>query len=175
MVAGLLALSSQLGGPTTSTQTAGAAATVSRTAVGHGALPAGLAHAIAGALPAVTSWGQLAELTATGGANADAFGISVATSGNAAVVGAYNKNSATGAAYVFVHSGTTWSQQARLMAGDGAAGDQFGYSVAISGTTIVVGAPGKSSGTGAAYVFVHSGTAWSQQARLTAGDGVAGD
>jgi hypothetical protein len=53
---------------------------------------------------------------------------------------------------VFTRSGTTWSQQAELTAADGAAGDQFG-SVAVSGSTAVVGAPDKNSTTGAAYVF----------------------
>jgi hypothetical protein len=57
----------------------------------------------------------------------------VAVAGSIAVVGAYNGNSGTGAAYVFVRSGTKWSQQAELTASDAAAGDQFGYSVAISG------------------------------------------
>ena len=54
---------------------------------------------------------------------------------------------------MFVRSGTAWSQQAELTASDGAANDAFGSSVAISGSTVVVGAPGKNSSTGAAYVF----------------------
>jgi hypothetical protein len=70
-------------------------------------------------------------------------------------------------------------QQAELTAGDAAAGDQFGTAVALSvtssGTTVVVGAQGKDSGTGAAYVFTRSGATWSQQAELTAGDAAAGD
>ncbi|MBZ5511150.1 MAG: FG-GAP repeat protein [Acidobacteriia bacterium] len=68
-------------------------------------------------------------------------------------------------------------QQAKLTASDGAVGDQFGGSVAISGDgdTVVAGAPGVSSGQGAAYVFVKLGTAWAQNAKLTASDGVAGD
>ena len=116
-----------------------------------------------------------ARLTASDHARGDQFGYSAAISGSTAVVGAYAKNSSTGAAYVFVHSGTGWSQQAKLTAPDGAAGDQFGYSAAISGTTAVVGAPGKNSFTGAAYVFVRSGTAWSQQAELTASDAAVND
>jgi hypothetical protein len=85
-----------------------------------------------------------------------------------------------GAAYVFVESGGTWSQQAELTASDGAAYDYFGWSVAVDGSTVVVGAichPGSASscGQGAAYVFVESGGTWSQQAELTASDGVAGD
>jgi hypothetical protein len=72
------------------------------------------------------------------------------------VVGASTKNSYTGAAYVFVGSGTTWTQQAKLTASDGAANDYFGTSVAIYGSTAVVGAPIKpyNSFIGAAYVYV---------------------
>jgi len=100
----------------------------------------------------------------------DHFGASVAISGSTAVVGAFNKNSATGAAYVFARSGTAWSQQAELTAADGAPGDNFGNAIAISGSTAVIGAPGENSYTGAAYVFTRSGTIWSQQAKLTASD-----
>ena len=54
------------------------------------------------------------------------------------------------AAYVFIRSGTTWSQRAKLTA----AAAEFGDSVALCGPTAVVGAPGKNADTGAAYVFV---------------------
>jgi nucleoside-specific outer membrane channel protein Tsx len=118
-----------------------------------------------------TTWSQQAELTASDGTFDDGFGHRVAISGDTVLVGALGKNSATGAAYVFVRSGTTWSQQAELTASDGASGDQFGSSVAISGSTAVVGAPIKKNTIGAAYVFVASGTTWSQQAELTASDG----
>jgi hypothetical protein len=122
-----------------------------------------------------TSWSQQAELIASDGFGSDIFGYRVAISASTVVVGAWNKNSATGAAYVFVQSGTAWSQQAELTASDGVAGDAFGHSVSISGSTVLVGADGKSSNAGAAYVFVRSGTAWGQQAELSASDGVAGD
>ena len=62
------------------------------------------------------------------------------------------------------------SQQAKLTAADGAANDYFGLSVAIYGSTAVVGAPYKNTGT-AAYVFVRSGSAWSQQAELSTASG----
>jgi hypothetical protein len=122
-----------------------------------------------------TTWSQQAILTASDGVAGDNLGISVAVSGSTAVVGAYNKNFTTGAAYVFVRKVTTWSQRAELTASDGAAFDGFGYSVAISGTTALVGAYGNSSSAGAAYVFERSGTTWPQQARLTGSDGVSGD
>jgi len=124
---------------------------------------------------------QQAQLTATGGGTDDVFGSSVAIVGDTAVVGAYGTTIATkayqGAAYVFVRSGTTWSQQAKLTAADGGAEDIFGFSVALSDDTVVVGAPGGDNGDvpGSAYVFTRSGTSWSQQAKLTASDAEAGD
>jgi hypothetical protein len=74
-------------------------------------------------------------------------------SGSTALVGAFGHSSSTGAAYVFSDAGGTWTQQAELTAADAAAGDQFGISVALSGSTALVGAFGHSSSTGAAYVF----------------------
>ena len=132
-----------------------------------------------------------AKLTASDAANGDDLGISVAISGDTVVAGAPNAdvggaNSDHGAAYVFVKQGGGWAdktQDAKLTASDGATGDQLGYSVGISGDTVVAGAPkanfcGASSGLGAAYVFVEPGTSWSdeqQNAELTASDGAAND
>ncbi|BCV07180.1 MAG: hypothetical protein Ct9H90mV1_1520 [Prasinovirus sp.] len=73
-----------------------------------------------------------------------------------------------GAVYVFTGSGSTWTQQVKLMAGDIEAQDWFGWSVSISGNTIVVGANQEGRGgtnAGAAYVFTGSGSTWSQQAK----------
>ncbi|MEN6326080.1 MAG: S-layer homology domain-containing protein [Syntrophomonas sp.] len=118
-----------------------------------------------------TAWSQQAVLTASDGAAGDLFGYSVSISGDYAVVGAYWKNSQQGKAYIFKRDGTAWTQQAVLTASDGAAGDDFGYSVSISGDYAVVGAYGKNS----AYIFNRNGTAWTQQNALTASDGAAGD
>jgi hypothetical protein len=130
-----------------------------------------------------TTWGQEAELTASDGAAADMFGWSIAVDGSTVVMGAphheVGSNAKQGAAYVFVQSGTTWGQGAELTASDGAAGDKFGWSVAVSGGTAVVGAifhtVGSNAGQGAAYVFVQNGGMWSQQAELTASDGATKD
>ena len=86
--------------------------------------------------------------------------------------------STSGAAYVFVRSGDTWNQQAKLLAADGQSSDKFGASVAIDRDTVVVGSAfdddfGSSSGS--AYVFVRSGDAWTQQAKLLASDGFISD
>jgi hypothetical protein len=129
------------------------------------------------------TWTQQAQLTATGGAANDQFGISVALSGDTALVGAWlddvGRNSNQGSAFVFTRSGTTWTQQAQLTASDGAADDVFGFSVALSGDTALVGARGDDLGTnagqGSAYVFTRSGSIWIQQAQLTATGGAAGD
>ena len=127
------------------------------------------------------SWSQQAKLTASDAATEDEFGHSVAISGDTAVVGARNDDDAgynSGSAYVFARSGKTWSQQAKLTAGDAALKDEFGHSVAISVATAVVGAyrdqdAGKDSGS--AYVFARSGTTWSQQQKIKASAGAPGD
>jgi hypothetical protein len=122
-----------------------------------------------------TSWSEQAELTAKDAATGDGFGFSVALSGTTALIGARYKDSSRGAAYMFSLSGTSWSQQAELTAKDAATGDGFGFSVAVSGTTALIGASGNNSATGSAYVFIRSGTTWSQQAELMAKDAATGD
>jgi nucleoside-specific outer membrane channel protein Tsx len=112
-------------------------------------------------------WTQQAVLTASDRAGFDKFGSSVALSGDTALVGAFWKASQTGAAYVFVRNGAVWTQQAKLEASDGALSDHFGVSVALSGDTALVGAYGQANYSGAAYVYVRGGTAWTQQAKLT--------
>ena len=78
--------------------------------------------------------------------------------GDSAIVGARNKNYITGAAYVYIRTGTTWKQEAKLIASDGEPGDQFGLSVSINGGFAVVGAPGSTGATtGAAYVYTRTG------------------
>lgn len=123
-------------------------------------------------------WSQQAKLTANDAAAADHFGASVSISSDTIVVGAYSANVGAGAAYVFVRNGTVWSQQAKLTANDAASSNQLGFSVAISGDTVLAGAilgDGPVSNSGAAYVFVRSGTTWTQQGKLLATDGANGD
>jgi hypothetical protein len=115
-----------------------------------------------------SSWTQQQELTASDTAVGDFYGVSVALSGDTAIVGALGKVAYTGAAYVFLRSGSSWIQQQKLTASDGAPDDSFGGSVALSGDTAIVGARGKASNTGAAYVFTRSGSSWTQQQTLTA-------
>jgi len=128
-----------------------------------------------------STWSQRAKLTASDGAANDRFGWSVSVSGDTALVGAYlddDKGNDSGSAYLFARSGSTWSQQAKLTASDGALKDYFGTSVSVSGGTALVGArqdDDRGSGSGSAYLFVRSGSAWSQQVKLTASDGAAND
>jgi hypothetical protein len=116
---------------------------------------------------------QIAKLLLSGDAG-DKFGSSVALSrdGNTTLVGVpfddVDGKIDQGSAYVFVHSGSGWIQQFKLLASDGEGGDLFGYSVALSadGNVALVGAPEND----AVYVFTRSGSSWSQQAKLTAGN-----
>ncbi|MSP15505.1 MAG: hypothetical protein EXR73_02640, partial [Myxococcales bacterium] len=127
-----------------------------------------------------SSWLEQAKLTATDGATNDRFGTSVALTGESVLIGAPSDdiggNTNQGSAYAFVRSSSSWSEQAKLTADDGAANDSFGRSVALAGETALIGAPddnGPAVDQGSAYAFMRSGTAWSQQARLTASDGAA--
>ena len=144
-------------------------------------LPAAAQQAISSVI------GQQAKLTASDGAPDEGFGQSVAISGNTVVVGApytvVDSDIVQGAAYVFTESGAGWVQVAELTASDGVPGDNFGWSVSISGNTVAVGAPGTTVGygstyQGAAYLFREPGSGWAnmtQTAKLTASDGAAQD
>lgn len=130
---------------------------------------------------------QTAKLTASAGAQAVAFGWSVAISGNTIVVGAPEGGpKLAGEAFVFVKPALGWTnmtQTAELTDSDVLAQsscDAFGASVAISGTTIVVGRPqyGCFSGPGSASVFVKPNGGWTnmtQTAKLTASDAASID
>ncbi|MCA8944076.1 MAG: FG-GAP repeat protein [Planctomycetes bacterium] len=168
----------------------------------NGALDAGAAYVF---VRSGTVWSQQAYLKASNTGSADEFGVSVSISGDTIVVGARDEDSAAagvdgfqwndfaadaGAAYVFVRSGTTWSQQAYLKASNTDAADLFGNTVAVSGDTVVVGArfedssatgvggtqsDNGSNNSGAAYVFERSGSVWTQQAYLKASNTGADD
>lgn len=121
-----------------------------------------------------TSWTLQQKLTADHANPEMNFGYSVAISGDTIIVGELryylNPNVRTGAASVFVRTGTTWAMQQRLLASDGQHFDSFGFRVAISGDTAIVGAPnddGPTADQGSAYIFVRSGSAWTQQQKLT--------
>ena len=116
---------------------------------------------------------QAGELTASGGTAEDGLGGAVAASGHTIVAGAPGRGLNDGAVYVFEELGTGWRQTA-MVTPSPLSEEAFGASVAISGNTLVVGAPLDISEQGAAYVFERSGSAWTQVAELTAADGSAG-
>ena len=125
------------------------------------------------------TWTEQQELTASDPAQGDVLGESISIDGSTFVAGAPDHThggTAGGAAYVYVQSGGLWAVQQELLPADKAPGQNFGRSVGILGDTVVVGAPevfepiSFSGGTGAAYVFVRSGSTWSQQQKLTASD-----
>src|SRR5215204_5008638 len=132
-------------------------------------------------LPVSAGWLQRQKITSTPRGVGAQFGNAVAVNGNTMVVGArFDSTTASqaGAAYVYVLSGSTWTQQAVLLAPDGAAADKFGSAVAIGEDTVVVGAYQDDtafSNGGSAYVFVRSGTTWTFQQKLTPDDGTADD
>jgi hypothetical protein len=128
-------------------------------------------------------WGAQATVVAADGAANDFFGWSVALAGDTLAVGAVGDDVGAvanqGTVRVFTRSGAAWTAQQTLTASDGAAGDQFGVSVSISGETLAVGVPyddnGASTEQGSVRVFTRSGNLWSLQAALAAGDAAQGD
>lgn len=125
-----------------------------------------------------TTWSQQQKLTASDGTTRQWFGNSVSISGDTAVIGAQiddEKGLYSGAAYVFTRNNDVWSQQQKLIADDAAAGDNFGWSVMVSGDTAVIGAQYKDGDTGSAYIFIRTDGVWNQQQELTAEDRVADD
>ncbi|MFN8354784.1 MAG: hypothetical protein U0Y10_10070 [Spirosomataceae bacterium] len=136
------------------------------------------------------NWGQVKKLVASDRAAGDNFGWSVAISGTTVVVGAYlededaagaNTLDAAGAAYVFSRDqggSNNWGQVKKLVASDRAAQDWFGWSVAIFGTTVVVGAYQEDEDAGSAYIFSRDqggSNNWGQVKKLIASDRAAGD
>jgi K319-like protein/FG-GAP repeat protein len=148
------------------------------------------------------TWSQQAYLKASNTDAGDFFGLSVSLSGDTLAVAAPQESScatgvngnqadngcvSAGAVYVFTRSGTTWTQQAYIKASNTNFHDIFGWSVSLSGNTLVVGAPNEQScaigingnqldngcgdqgnGAGAAYVFTRSENVWTQQAYVKA-------
>lgn len=133
-------------------------------------------------------WSEAQKLEASDGAENDYFGVSVAIGGDTAIIGAYADDDDginSGSAYIFTKVGDTWSETIKLNALDGADGDQFGRSVAISGDTAIVGAysdNGAGDGNtntdaGAAYIFTKNAGSgvWEQTAKLISSDAFSSD
>lgn len=156
-----------------------------------------------------STWASQAYIKASNPGAGDHFGGAVALSGDTIAVSAYSEDSSavgvngsqvnngatdSGAVYIFVRSGGTWTQQAYIKASNTDPNDNFGVAVALHGDTLAVGAWNERSlstgvngdqsdnsaaltgnGAGAVYVFARSGTTWTQQSYLKASNADAGD
>ena len=151
---------------------AGDTAVIGAIGLGDAGAASGSAYVFSGS---GSVWTEQAKLTASDAAAADRFGWSVALAGDTAVIGAIGDDGFRGSAYVFTRSGSIWTEQARLTASDAAVADQFGRSVALAGDTAVISTIQDDSFRGSAYVFTGSGSAWTEQAKLTASDAAAAD
>lgn len=126
-------------------------------------------------------WASTAILRPSVEAGYTQFGSAVSLSGNRALVGVWQSNengNESGSAYVFDFDGTSWSQTAKLLPNDGAAGDHFGIAVSLQGNRAVIGASWDDdlgSNSGSAYVFEFDGSNWNQTSKLLAADGSAVD
>jgi hypothetical protein len=150
-----------------------------------------------------TTWSQQAYLKASNTGAQDEFGLAVGVSGDTIIVGAHQEDGSgaidgpdddlrfnAGAAYVFTRTGAAWTQQAYLKASNSDSSDEFGWGVAVSGDTAVVGAYREDSSatgldgnqannsaadSGAAYLFTRSSGNWTQQAYVKASNTEAND
>ncbi|MCA9695358.1 MAG: hypothetical protein KC636_37610, partial [Myxococcales bacterium] len=126
-------------------------------------------------------WSQQAKLTASDAASNDQFGYAVALVGDVAAVGAPFEDAGgtnAGAVYVFTRTGDVWSEHSKLVPADASSFDEFARSIALSGDTLIAGSRGDDDvamNAGAAYVYALVGDAWTEQAKLTAPDGEAGE
>ena len=102
------------------------------------------------------------------------LGWSVAVSGSTALIGVPFANGTVGAADIYVRSGTRWPRKKVLTEPAGAGDASFGYSVALSGATAVVGQPFVNAGDGAAFVYAGSGSTWTEQDKLAGAGGEFG-
>jgi hypothetical protein len=134
------------------------------------------------------NWGELKKISPLDASACKIFGFSVDASGDVIAVGANTITTtsacptAEGAVYLFARNqggADNWGQIKKLVASDGSAGNQFGFSATIDGDTVIVGAPGDNGGTGSAYVYQkdHDGVvdSWGEVTKITASDGSVDD
>ena len=128
-----------------------------------------------------SNWVQQQKITPADGAKLDSFGCDVTVSANHLLVGACKDDDSgddSGSAYVFQFNGTSWVQQAKLLAPGGAANDFFGFGVAIDGNAAIIGAPSDDDGganSGSAHLFRFNGENWIHDQKIVASDGAAWD
>ena len=128
-----------------------------------------------------STWTEQAKIEASDKQTGDYFSYSVSISGdgNTAAIGALKSAgdgvNESGAAYIFTRAGSTWTEQAKIVASDPETADQFGSAISISsdGSTVAVGAPYEDTGgeqTGSMYIFTRSGSTWTEQAKIQTSD-----
>jgi hypothetical protein len=118
--------------------------------------------------------------TGTGpGISQEGWSVALSADGMTALLGGRQDNGGTGATWVFVRSGSAWSQQGPKLVGSGGAAEGWSVALSANGSTALVGGPdsANSDGTtpGAAWIFTRSGSTWSQQGGKLVGTGVVGD
>lgn len=122
------------------------------------------------------TWMQETKITASDAATDDRFGFSVAVSSDLVLIGAYrddDRGESSGSAYFFRKVENTWVEEAKVTASDGATDDWFGFAVALTGETAVIGAPlndERAGNAGATYVFTNLSGSWTETAKLLASD-----
>jgi hypothetical protein len=126
------------------------------------------------------AFGQVAKLTAKDGEARDAFADAIAVNGDTVVVGAAGRKSNAGAVYIFSRNqggSNAWGEVTEFTVPTGMPGDDFGDSIAVNGSTIIVGSPGRNSRAGAAFVYSLQGLlnpTWQRTAILKASDQAPG-
>ena len=130
----------------------------------------------------ITAWVEEAKLVPSDGADVDYFGFEVSIENDRVIIGAPfddDNGGESGSAYIFKWNGTAWVEEGKLIASYGAANDQFGLDVSINSDRAISGTPYTDSGTGshsgAASIYKWNGTAWVEEAKLTASDAALGD
>ncbi|MEK6674214.1 MAG: FG-GAP repeat protein [Planctomycetota bacterium] len=126
------------------------------------------------------SWTQFSKLNPINGLEDDEFGLSVSLSGDYFIAGARTDaaGNSSGSAYVYRWNGISWRLEREITPVDASEGDQFGFSVALSGDLAVIGARFDDEGgtdSGSTYLFRRSGTNWLQETKLLAMDNAIGD
>jgi len=127
---------------------------------------------------AMTSWIEKTKLLASDGEQNDRFAVSVSIDGDYAIVGAFfddDNGDSSGSAYIFKCTDGNWSEEQKLTASDSEQGDRFAVSVSIDGDYAIIGADNDDELMGSAYIFKRTDDVWSEEQKLTASDGIAGD
>ena len=121
-----------------------------------------------------STWNEIQKITPSDGAAGDNFGCSISIDGTNAIIGARtedDKGTDAGAVYYFKYDGVNWNEVNKVTASDGAANDNFGVAVSISGLNVIIGASADNSNQGSAYLFEIKDGILTEVSKFTASDG----